>query len=251
MMVQIVRTGVALKYLSNFRITLEMKINLILTWSITCFIIDNSIAGQERIFTITDTNLYVPIITLSIQDNAKLLQQLKSGFKRTINWNKYELKLTVQAQNQYLDSVINPSSQGVNRLFVLSFQNNGSRTSYTIYNLPLVEVNCYNVVIDGRNFFEQPVKNNFITYDNIWKIATGQGDDYTTGCLLDYNYFTNYYKLIAIDLSKKQALDADPKAIQQISFTANLDRNGNTTMIFIIEEAKETLLDFLQAVKVL
>ena len=205
MMVQIVRTGVALKYLSNFRITLEMKINLILTWSITCFIIDNPIAGQERIFTITDTNLYVPIITLSIQDNAKLLQQLKSGFKRTINWNKYELKLTVQAQNQYLDSVINPSSQGVNRLFVLSFQNNGSRTSYTIYNLPLVEVNCYNVVIDGRNFFEQPVKNNFITYDNIWKIATGQGDDYTTGCLLDYNYFNSYYKMTATDLSKQQA----------------------------------------------
>ena len=205
MMVQIVRTGLALKYLSNFRITLEMKINLILTWSITCFIIDNPIAGQERIFTITDTNLYVPIITLSIQDNAKLLQQLKSGFKRTINWNKYELKLTVQAQNQYLDSVINPSFQGVNRLFVLSFQNNGSRTSYTIYNLPLVEVNCYNVVIDGRNFFEQPVKNNFITYDNIWKIATGQGDDYTTGCLLDYNYFNSYYKMTATDLSKQQA----------------------------------------------
>ena len=205
MMVQIVRTGVALKYLSNFRITLEMKINLILTWSITCFIIDNPIAGQERIFTITDTNLYVPIITLSIQDNAKLLQQLKSGFKRTINWNKYELKLTVQAQNQYLDSVINPSFQGVNRLFVLSFQNNGSRTSYTIYNLPLVEVNCYNVVVDGRNFFEQPVKNNFITYDNIWKIATGQGDDYTTGYLLDYNYFNSYYKMTATDLSKQQA----------------------------------------------
>ena len=205
MMVQIVRTGLALKYLSNFRITLEMKINLILTWSITCFIIDNPIAGQERIFTITDTNLYVPIITLSIQDNAKLLQQLKSGFKRTINWNKYELKLTVQAQNQYLDSVINPSFQGVNRLFVLSFQNNGSRTSYTIYNLPLVEVNCYNVVIDGRNFFEQPVKNNFITYDNIWKIATGQGDDYTTGCLLDYNYFNSYYKMTGTDLSKQQA----------------------------------------------
>ena len=205
MMVQIVRTGVALKYLSNFRITLEMIINLILTWSITCFIIDNPIAGQERTFTIIDTNLYVPVITLSIQDNAKLLQQLKSGFKRTINWNKYELKLTVQEQNQYLDSVINPSFQRVNRLFVLSFQNNGSRTSYTIYNLPLVEVNCYNIVIDGRYFFEQPVKNNFITYDNIWKIATGEGDDYTTGCLLDYNYFNSYYKMTAIDLSKQQA----------------------------------------------
>ena len=100
--------------------------------------------------------------------------------------------------------------------------------------------------------FDQPIKNNLITYDNIWKIATGQGDDYTTGCLLDYNYFSNYYKMIAIDLSKQQALDADPKEIQQIHFTANLDRDGSTTIFFIIEEARETILDFLQGtVKVL
>ena len=100
--------------------------------------------------------------------------------------------------------------------------------------------------------FDQPIKNNLITYDNIWKIATGQGDDYTTGCLLDYNYFSNYYKMIAIDLSKQQALDADPKEIQQINFTANLDRDGSTTIFFIIEEARETILDFLQGtVKVL
>ena len=84
------------------------------------------------------------------------------------------------------------------------------------------------------------------------KIATGQGDDYTTGCLLDYSYFKNHCKMIAIDLSKQQALDADPRAIQQINFTANLDRAGNTTMFFIIEEAKETVLDFSQGtVKVL
>ena len=100
--------------------------------------------------------------------------------------------------------------------------------------------------------FDQPIKNNLITYDNIWKIATGQGDDYTTGCLLDYNYFSNYYKMIAIDLSKQQALDADPKEIQKINFTANLDRDGSTTIFFIIEEARETILDFLQGtVKVL
>ena len=105
---------------------------------------------------------------------------------------------------------------------------------------------------DRRNFFDQPIKNNLITYDNIRKIATGQGDDYTTGCLLDYNYFSNYYKMIAIDLSKQQALDADPKEIQQINFTANLDRDGNTTIFVIIEEARETILDFLQGtVKVL
>ena len=101
-------------------------------------------------------------------------------------------------------------------------------------------------MIDGRNFFDQTIKNNLRTYDNIRKIATGQGDDYATGCLLHYPYFKNYSKMIAIDLSKQQALDANPKAIQQISFTANLYRAGNTRMFFIIEEAKETILDFSQ-----
>ena len=80
-----------------------------------------------------------------------------------------------------------------------------------------------------------------LTYDNIRKITTGQGDDYTAGCLLEYIHFKNYYKMIAVDLSKQQALDAYPKAIQQINFTANLDRAVNTRIYFIIEEAKETL----------
>ena len=84
------------------------------------------------------------------------------------------------------------------------------------------------------------------TYENIRKIAIGQGDDYKTGCLLNYSYFKNHYKMIAIDLSKQQALDADPRAVQQINFTANLDRDGNKTMFFIIEEAKETVFDFSQ-----
>ena len=101
-------------------------------------------------------------------------------------------------------------------------------------------------MIDGRNFFDQPINSMNKTYENIRKIATGQGDDYTTGCLLDYSYFKDHYKMIAIDLSKQQALDADPRAIQQINFAANLDRDENTTMFFIIEEAKETVLDFLQ-----
>ena len=91
------------------------------------------------------------------------------------------------------------------------------RTSNKIYYLPNVEIKDYNVMIDGKNFFDQPVKNNKATYENIRKIATGQGDDYATGCLLDYIYFKNYYKMIIVDLSKQQALDADPKAIQQIN----------------------------------
>ena len=215
-------------------------------------IIDASVAGQEPTFTISDTKLYVLVVTLPTQDNAKLIQQLKSGFKRPIKWNKYEPKVTVEQQNQYLDFLINPGFQGVNRPFVLSFQNNVGRTSYTRYYLPLVEIKEYNVVIDRRNLFNQPIKNNFVTYDSIRKIATGQGDDYTTGCLLDYNYFNNYYKMIVIDLSKQKELDADPKAIQQINLNANLDEGGNTTIFFVIEEAKETILDFSQGtVKVL
>ena len=105
---------------------------------------------------------------------------------------------------------------------------------------------------DGKNFFDQPINSDLKTYDNIRKISTGKGDDYTTGCLLDYTYFKNYYKMIGTDLGKQQALDADPKAIQQINFTANLDRVGNTRIYFILEEAKETVSEFLQGtVKVL
>ena len=93
-------------------------------------------------------------------------------------------------------------------------------------------------MIVGKNVFDQPVKNNKVTYENIRKFATGQGDDYTTVCLLDYIYFKNYYKLIVLDLSKQQVLDADAKAIQQINFKANLDRAGNTRIYFIVEEVK-------------
>ena len=102
------------------------------------------------------------------------------------------------------------------------------------------------IMFQLQNFFDQPVKNNLRTYGSIREIAIGQGYDYTTGCLLDYNYFKNYYKMIAIDLSKQQALDADPKAIQQINLTGNLALNLNTTMFLIIEEAKEIVLDFSQ-----
>ena len=107
-------------------------------------------------------------------------------------------------------------------------------------------------MIHGKNFSDQPINSMAKTYENIRKIAAGQGDDYTTGCLLDYPYFKDHYKMIVIDLSKQRVLDADPKAIQQINLTANLDRNGNTTMFFITEEAKETVLNFSQGtVKVL
>ena len=248
---------VPLKYLSNFWRTLEMplincEVNLILTWSSRCVLIATTVQNQGATFEITDTKLYVPVVTLSTQENTKLLQQLKSGFKRVINWNKYLSKPELLAQNPNLNHSVEPSFQGINRLFILAFENDDDRKSDDEYYLPTVEIKDYNIVINGGNVFDQPIKNNKITYDNIRKIVTGQGDDYTTGCLLDYPYFKDTYKMIAVDLSKQQGLDADPRAIQQINFTANLDRAGNTRVYFILEEAKETILDFSQGtVKVL
>ena len=150
---------VPLKYLSNFWRTLEMplincEVNLILTWSKDCVITNSTGEGK---FAITETKLYVPVVTLSTQDNAKLLQQLKSGFKRTINWNKYESNIKTFAQNRYLNHLINPSFQGVNRLFVLSFENENDRTSHSTYYLPKVEIKDDNVMMNGKNFFDQPI----------------------------------------------------------------------------------------------
>ena len=220
---------------------INCEVNLELTWSKDCVITNST--GEWQ-FQITETKLYVPVVTLSSQDNAKLLPQLKSGFKRTFNWNKCESSVKTSAQNRYLNYLINSSFQGVNRLFVLSFGNENGRTSHSTYYLPKVEIKDYNVMIDGRNFFDQPINSMTKTYENIRKIATGQGDDYTTGCLLDYSYFKENYKMIAIDLSKQQALDADPRAIQQINFTANLNRDDGATIFFIIEQANKNVFEF-------
>ena len=119
---------VPLKYLSIFWRTLEMplincEVNLILTWSSTCLLIATNIPNQNATFAITDTKLYVPVVTISTQENTKFLQQLKSGFKRVINWNKYLSKPELLAQNPNLNHLIKPSFQGVNRLFVLAFEN--------------------------------------------------------------------------------------------------------------------------------
>ena len=156
---------------------INCEVNLILTWSADCVIIYTNVANQVPTFTITETNLYVPVVTLSTQDNAKLLPQLKSGFKRTISWNKYLAEPELFAQNPNLNHLIEPSFQGVNRLFVLAFQDDAKRISRKRY-IPNVEIKDYNVMIDGKNFFDQPVKNDKVTYENITKITIGPGDDY-------------------------------------------------------------------------
>ena len=137
-----------LKYLSNFWRTLERllvncEVNLLLAWSKDCVITNSTGEGK---FAITDTKLYFSVVTLSTQDNAKLLQQLEFSFKRTINWSKYESEPKTFAQNRYLNHLINSSFQGVNRLFVLSFENENDRKSHSTYYLPKLEIKDYNVM---------------------------------------------------------------------------------------------------------
>ena len=124
-------------------------------------------------FAITDTKLYVPVVTLSTQDNEKLLEQLKSVFKRVINWNKYLSKTELLVQHPNLNLLIEPSFQGVNRLFVLAFENDTQRISHTGSYLPNVEIKNYNFMINGENFLDQPIKINKVTYENIRNISTG------------------------------------------------------------------------------
>ena len=145
---------VPLKYLSNFWRTLEMplincEVSLILTWSSTCALISTNVRNQNATFAITDTKLYVPIVPLSTQENTKFLQQLKSGFKRVINSNKYLSKPELLAQNPNFNHLVEPGFQGVNRLFVLAFENDDNRTSSDEYYLPTVEIKDYNIMING------------------------------------------------------------------------------------------------------
>ena len=185
--------------------------------------------------------MYVPVVTLSKENDIKLLEQLKTGFKRTIKWNKYRSQMTIQPQNNNLNYLIDPTFTNVNRLFVLSFErieeNNikkDYRDSFSHYYVPKVEIKDFNVLIDGKSFFDLPVKNEEQAYEKIIEISNN--NDYTTGNLLDYAYCKNHYKLIANDLSKQTKLK-DP---QQIDFIENLLKNTGATMFFIIEKSEET-----------
>ena len=132
--------------------SINFEVNLILTWSVNCVLTYSYVSNHIPTFTIIETNFYGPLVTLSTQDNAKLLPQLKLGFKRTISWNKYLSKSELLAQNPDLNHLVEPSFQGVNRLFVLAFEDDGQRTSSKRYHLQNVEIKDCNVVIDG-NFF--------------------------------------------------------------------------------------------------
>ena len=163
-----VEIAVPLKYLSNFWRTLDIRlinceVSLILAWSKECVItsmerrliknIRRDASPTGAIFQITDTKLYVPVVTLSSVNDKKLLEQLRTGFKRTIKWNKYRSEMTNQTKTNHLNHLIDTSFTKVNRLFVLSFENEEDRTSFSKYYVPKVEIKDFNVLIHGKSFF--------------------------------------------------------------------------------------------------
>ena len=250
-----------LKYLSNFWRTLDIplincEISLTLTWSENCVITskvtretdpdaDRAIAGiynpTNAAFKITDCKLYVPVVTLSAEDDKKLLDQLKTGFKRTIKWSKYRSEMSNQTKNNTLNDLIDPTFTNVNRLFVLSYKNEENKTYFSKYYIPEVEIKEFNLLIDGKPFFEIPVKNKGEAYEQI--IEMSKNNDYATGNFLDYEYFKDHYELIAIDLSKQIELEnLDLK--QQINPIGRIEENE--TMFFIIEKKEQTIFDISQ-----
>ena len=195
---------------------------------------------------ITDTKFYVPVVTLSKENDIKLLEQLKSGFKRTIKWNKYRSQMTVQPQNNNLNYLIDPTFTNVNRLFVLSFQriageNNTTkdyRDSFSHYYVPGARIKVFNVLIDRKTFFDLPLKNEEEAYEKI--INMSNDNECTTGNLLDFADFKKNYRLITIDLIKETKLK-DP---QQISFIVKLLNRNRATISLSLKNQKKLLLIF-------
>ena len=204
-----VKIVVPLKHLSNFWRHLDIllincEVELILTWFKNCVLIDKIIKDddyntdpgvyeinnpEDATFQITDTKLYVPVVTLSKENNINLLEKLKSGFKKTIKWNKYRSQMTIQKNNNNLNYLIDPTFTNDNRLFVLSFPRNNntdSRYSHSNYYVPKVIISDFNVLIDGKSFFDLPVKNEEEVYEKITEMSNN--NNYTTGSLLEFAY---------------------------------------------------------------
>ena len=213
---------------------INCKIHLELNWNNNCEMYgpdtyaggDNNNNNRETTFQITSTRLYVPVVTLSTKDNENLAKQLDGGFKRSVYWNEYKSK--IETKNLDANNVtrfpLDASFQGVNRLFVLAFDNTEDddkkveRDSHRKYFLPRVDIANYNVLIDSRNFYDQLINDQIKKYDEIRKVATGKEDNYTTGCLLDYQYFKDHYQLITVDYLNKKYLMLIQELFNKLSF---------------------------------
>ena len=226
-----------------------------MSWYEKCIL---SSKGNNATFTITDAKPYVPIVTLSAEDNAKLSKLLGEGLKRPVCWNKSKVipnkivEIAANNEKTFMGELLDSTCQGVKRLFVLPYNNTGGNNQVSIdsfrkYFLPRVKIENCNIDIDGRNFYDQPINNLIKQYGEVRKISKGQGDDYATGCLLDFSYSGKNCRLIAVGLSKQKALDAHSRAIQQIIFTGKIKAtvaNTRVTNYYIHEQSKERMLEF-------
>ena len=232
---------------------INCEINLILTWSKNCILTSKKTRKAnigtavvrinnptDSTFKIADTKLYVPVVTLSTKNDKTLLEQLRTVFKRTMKWNKYRSEMTNLTQNKNLNNLIDPAFTKVNRLFVLSFKNEDDRTSFLKYYISNVPIKDFNVSIDGKRFFDMPIKNEEETFEQI--IEMGRNNDYTTGNLLDYEYFSKNYKLTSIDLSKQNELE-NPDLRQQINSIGRLE-DDKATCFLSLKNRKKQLLNF-------
>ena len=241
-----VEVVIPLKYLSNFRRNLDILlincgVEIILSWSKNCVLADMTVdadadpaivAPSDATFKITNTKLYVTVVALSKENDIKLFEKLKTGFKKAIKWNKYRSKMLK------LNYLIDPTFTNVNRLFVLSFEriedNNvkkDCRDTFSNYYVAKVQIKDFNVLINGKSFFDLPIKNEEKAYKKIIDI---NNNDETTGNLLDFAYYKKKSRLIAIDLSK-QTIIKDP---QQINFIGKIEGQDNgVTMFFITERS--------------
>ena len=225
---------------------INCKIKLNFTWKKECAL---STDIGNAVFIINDTKLYVPVATLSKEDNKDFIEQQNKGSQRSIYWNEYKTKEQTENADANVFKYINldPSFQGVNRLFVMAYNNTENANQPTKngqqnYYLPRIDLKIYNVIIDGKNFYDNPIESDIGKYRELKKVMIGKGEYYTTGSLLDYDYFNKHYKLVAVDLSKQKELDADPRAIQKIEFKYMLETNS--TIYWVLEKSKETILEF-------
>ena len=190
--------------------------------------------------------MYVPVVTLSKEDNKDFIEQQNKGFQRSIYWNEYKTKEIIEDADANMFKYINLDPfQGVNRLFVMAYNRaNGqpTRNGQRKYYLPRIDLKIYNIISDGRTFYDNPIESDIEKYRELKKVMIGKGEDYTTGSLLYFNYFDKHYKLVAIDLSKQKELDVDPRAIQQIEFKYMLETIS--TIYWLLEKSKETILEF-------